>query len=172
MAGAALSVKHQMDMSNECSRVSRTENLEPQGICANNSDQEVARICRDLSEGNSTREFAGCSRPATPPTLKNGDNLKNCEDSENPSPDLEGQHEKRWGRDPPHPQGILVTIKLISRSLRPFCVQNLESTHELSEDQLAPGAGRGEGQVSTDAQTRTPPRRERKGHSLSQSSVS
>lgn len=36
-------------------RVSRVENLELRGTCANDSDQEVAEICRDLSESNSTQ---------------------------------------------------------------------------------------------------------------------
>ena len=82
-------------------RASRAENLEPLGTRANNSDQEEAGICLDLLEGNSTQSDLELPQPAPPSPSKNGATLKNCEDSENASADLDRQHDKRWRRDLP-----------------------------------------------------------------------
>lgn len=82
-------------------RASRAENLEPLGTRASNSDREVAGICRDLSEGNSTQSDLELPQPAPRSASKTGGTLKNCEDSEDAPADLDRQPEKRWGRDLP-----------------------------------------------------------------------
>lgn len=125
-----------MDMYNECSSVSRAENLEPQGLRANNSDQGWQRFAETFQKVTQPRGIAGCSGPASPPTWKAGGDLTGCEDLEKVSSSCRGAAHRVMG-GPLGPGCIPVTLTLVPRSLRPFCMQNFESTPERSKSRLA-----------------------------------
>lgn len=84
-------------------RVSRAENLEPQSTVPTILIKRWQGSAEDSQKVTEPREMAGCSRPASPSTLKNGGDLKNCQDSAQPSTNVEKQHEKQWRRDPSDP---------------------------------------------------------------------
>lgn len=94
------------------------------------------RFAETFQKVTQRREIAGCFRLASSSTSKNSGDSKNCQGSDKALTDVEEQHEKRW-RDPSNPERVRITIKLIPRNLKPFHVQNSESTHEPRRGQLA-----------------------------------
>lgn len=94
------------------------------------------RFAETFQKVTQPKEMAGCFRLASSSTSKNSGDSKNCQGSDKTFMDAEEQHEKQW-RDPSTPERVIVTIKLIPRRLKPFHVQNSESTYEPRRGQLA-----------------------------------
>lgn len=84
-------------------RVSRAENLEPESPVPTTLIKRRQGPAEAFQQVTEPGETAGCSRPASPSTLRNGGDLKNCQDTAQPSTDVDERHEKQWRRDPSDP---------------------------------------------------------------------